>query len=440
MLEKRILLIKPPSGPELAFPLGLASLVPGLRGAGWEVSGCDADLGMLPAALRRHAAGEFSAVGISVLSAQDADAASIIRRLKALQPSVPVVIGGPHPTLFPQEALLQTGADVAVLGDGEGSFPRTLAAIARKRALPPGTARRRGKSVVVNGLPVFDVDPDGWEAPDRDFLPVLKYGHAYRSVAYPFAPMTAGRGCREACPFCARPALRPAGQVHRSHDSVIGEMKRLKGVYGIKDVHFEDDAFMSLPEWVEGLCDRLAREKSAPVWELVNGVRPWLLDIKLLPSMKRAGCVRIAMGIELVHDDGAKAPHPLSQPFGMIRHIVNAVRSGGIFTTGYFMIGLPGSDRRSDLASISLSRQLGLDHAHYSVFRPVPGSRYHMEGMEEGEPVVLEETARAAARSFYLNAGGMVSAACEVVRSPRVLPGLAARAALELAGLDARVR
>lgn len=434
------LLIKPSSGREAAFPLDLAGLVPALLRAGWEVEGADVDFGEADPALRRALEGRYAAVVIGLESFQAPDAASLTRRLKALSPGTPVVVTGPQPTLFPEETLVETGADVALRGDGERLAAETLEALIGGGPLPEGTASHEDGQVERVGEPRWEQHLDELEPPDRHIVPLARYGRAYRSVLYPFAAMKSSRGCRCACPHCPVPALHPGGFTFRSAGLVADEMEQLARDHGVKDIHFEDHAFLTDRERVLELCGELSRRRRTPAWELVNGVRPEHVDSDLLADMARAGCRRIALGVEYFHTGPGTPATGLRHTPEDVRRITDAASRAGISTTGYFILGYPGNKAVDDEKLVDVSRELGFDMVHYSPYRDLAGSRLSLAGAvpEDGPTEVLHRVRRAY-RSFYMRPGPMMYLARELIMEPRVTSAVVPKVLSELFGVESGI-
>ncbi|NOZ02969.1 MAG: radical SAM protein [Deltaproteobacteria bacterium] len=429
--NRRVLLIKPLGGREVAFPLDLAGMVPAMRRMGWEVRCADADFQEVTPAIKAAMAGLFDAAVFSVESHQTGDVASIVRRLKTVAPDMPIAITGPHPTLFPVEALTATGADIAVRGD-----PDLLVAEALENALDgggciDGCACGKGDGFEVVGEPVFLSDLDGLDPPDRDLAPLARYGVAYRSVRYPFAAMKSSRGCPCNCPHCAVPAIRPHGFSARSPLLVVEEMESLTADYGIRDIHFEDDAFMADSDRVAELCRLLIDRGFTGSWELVNGVRPEHVETSLLHDMSRAGCRRIAIGVETLRDDARTE---------LISGITAAAGRVSISTTGYFILGYPGASPRDDERLVEASRELGFAMVHYSAYRDVPGSSFFREGADAGyDPGAVRDLVRRAYRGFYMRPGPIAGLIGDWAREPRLVSAVVPKVLSELFGLESSI-
>ena len=435
--KETVLLIKPGWRNEVAFPLDLACLSSVLKKAGWRVEGRDLDFDFFDTVLGRARASSVQAVILSVRHFQLRQTISLVQRLSALRPDLPVLLVGEMPSLEPEKTLLATGARLAIRGDPERVVIDALAFVRGDGEALEGVVWMEDGQLRFHGPARRERDLHHLEAPDRDFLPLLRYGRAYRSVALPFAAAFYSRGCLSSCRHCQVPALRRESVAYRDAATMAEEMRLLSRRYGIRAVHFEDDAFAARPEKVDELCEKILKRKPPVAWELVNGVRPREMDPALFPAMAAAGCRRIALGVETLgvpHDAVSAAWR--HEP-DLIRRIVRAAHRSGISITGYFLLGLPDSTLVEDTATVRDSRELGLDLAHYSVYEPWPGSYW-----ESRDIVPLsdrrEALARRAYRRFYLTPGQVFKLVREIAVEPGLAPAMASKTWTDLAGLSPR--
>ena len=118
-----------------------------------------------------------------------------------------------------------------------------------------------------------------------------------RFTGWKYMPMIAGRGCPFKCSFCY-PFFGNVTR-YRAEDLVIEEMEHLRDGYGIDAVYFWDDIQFLDKAWMERFCKKLIARKTGLKWSC--STRGSLLhknDIPLLRLANRAGCLRIAVGIE----------------------------------------------------------------------------------------------------------------------------------------------
>lgn len=431
----RVLLVQPRICAEAAYPLGLASLVPPLVTAGHDVEGLD--LSFASRTEVDDAVARSDAICITVMTRAIPQARALVARVRSRGADTPVVLGGPHPTLRPIEALRETDADVSVVGDGEFALPLVLEAVRHgEHATVPGTAWRLGDEVRrVDGEAVEDLD--ALPPPDRRVFPIARYSHAMRSMAQPYTTATTSRGCRRACVHCPAPRLQPGGFRARSPDLVHAELEELSARHGVRCVQFEDDDLLADRGHIERLCDELIRRPLPLVWESVNGVPPENVDEPLLRGMARAGCRSLVFGIEALGPPQGDNDRRSSDPI-RIAALVRAAERLGIRTGGYFILGTPGESLPDALHTVRRSFGVGLSRANYVPFQWLAGSADDERRAELAAGTIPRATAgRLAVAShvgFYLQPRALLRLFDDLRRDPRVARALFSKG-LELAGI-----
>jgi len=193
-------------------------------------------------------------VGIGAMTRMVAKAYRMADAIRSV--GVPVVMGGPHVTELPDEALGRTGgprhADAVALGEADETWPRIVADAAA------GTLQEIYKPIGADGKekkPSLDAYPEiPWDTIDLDqfnlvpgFLrPLLeRMGGGWRS--FRVVPIESGRGCPYGCEFCTVTGFFGDSIRFRSDESVVAEMLRLKArsrkEKGQTAVFFIDDNF-----------------------------------------------------------------------------------------------------------------------------------------------------------------------------------------------------
>src|SRR5208282_3871595 len=105
------------------MPLALLAIGSELDPRLYEVITVDARLDLDAAATVLSHLQDAVCLGVTVLTgAPISDALHVSRAAKRAYPSVPVVWGGWHPSMFAKECLLEPSVDVAVRGQGEATF------------------------------------------------------------------------------------------------------------------------------------------------------------------------------------------------------------------------------------------------------------------------------------------------------------------------------
>lgn len=182
---------------------------------------------------------------------------------------VPVVMGGFHPTLCPDEAARY--ADTVVVGEAEGTWAGVI------EDYRHGTRRR---VIRTDGRPRL-----AGVIPDRDIFRGKRY--------VPVTLIESARGCRYACEFCAIQSYYGSTISRRPAEIVIEEIRRLKDRTRL--FFFVDDNIASNTE--EARAFYRALEPLRIRWVSQASVH-LARDEDLLALVARSGCQGLLVGFE----------------------------------------------------------------------------------------------------------------------------------------------
>ncbi|MEP0337932.1 MAG: radical SAM protein [Alphaproteobacteria bacterium] len=181
-------------------PLGVYWLAAVLRQHGHEADVLDLiALGEIDAPMIRAKAAQADLVGISCNTLNWPTARMVTNIVKMEYPDLPVVLGGIHPSGWPEHVLDRCPADFAILGEGEVPLVQLADALSGKGQVAPipGLAYRdEHLCTVVNpnaGLAGVD-DVEALPIPAYDLLP----DGAYETIS-----IESARGCKFKCTFCS---------------------------------------------------------------------------------------------------------------------------------------------------------------------------------------------------------------------------------------------
>jgi radical SAM superfamily enzyme YgiQ (UPF0313 family) len=197
---------------------------------------------------------QIGLVGIGAMTRMIAKAYRMADAIRAS--GVPVVMGGPHVTEVPDEALGRAGGprhtDAVALGEADETWPRIVEDAARgelKEIYEPVDGMGQERKPSLQPYPVIP-----WETLDlaqfnlvpRFLRPVLRRLGAQMN-SFRVIPIETGRGCPYGCEFCTVTGFFGDSIRFRSNESVVDELLRLKARArsegGQMVIFFADDNF-----------------------------------------------------------------------------------------------------------------------------------------------------------------------------------------------------
>lgn len=263
---------------------------------------------------------QIGLVGIGAMTRMAAKAYRVADALRAA--GVPVVMGGPHVTEMPDEALGRDGgarhADAIAIGEADETWPRIVADAER------GTLQEVYAPVDAFGQeqkPSLDRYPEiPWERMDLDQFDMIAHfpklarricnalGMTWQS--FHLIPIESGRGCPYGCEFCTVTGFFGDSIRFRSNESVVNELLALKSLEKRKKgkiaVFFIDDNFaINLRRTKSLLREIIAREAQVP-W-IAQISMNLLRDEELVSLIAQSGGIWIFMGLESIDPENLKS-------------------------------------------------------------------------------------------------------------------------------------
>lgn len=371
------------------FPLGLLSLAAVAQEAGKDVTLIDAStLGWNEYQLREYLkTNTYDIVGVG--NCYTALVHIVFRTAclcKEVLPEAKLVVGGIHPTLFPEETLKVCEAlDICVHGEGELTFLEMIDFFEngnRKIDNVAGIAYRSSDGSIVVNRPRSKVrDLSSIPQLPYDLLDVQRYvppPSNYKRL--PTFGFLVQRGCPYECTYCD-PRIHGKRVRHDSIDKIISKMKYLVKKYGMKGIIFHDSCITINRDFSVSLFQRMIDEKFDLSWTCFTRVDK--VDFELLKLMKKSGCWSVAYGLESANNISLKRMRKGTT----VEQNIEAVRltkAAELQAIGSFILCLPGEDEQMTLNTIEFAKRLRLDTAVF--FLPVPfyGTELYDMCKEEG--------------------------------------------------------
>ena len=290
-------------------------------------------------------------VGISAITGTAPRAYEISARLR--QRGIPVVLGGVHPTLVPEEAMQH--ADSTVVGYAEESWPQLLSDFVAGRMAP---RYNQSPTLKLANLPF----------PQRRLFD--------QRVVNVADTIEATRGCIYQCDFCVVPAAwgKPMQKPVADVVADIVQMKAKRLIFLdlnlIADIPYAKELFTALIplniRW-GGLAT------TSIAW-----------DDELLDLAARSGCRGLLIGFESLNPASLKEA---KKGFNMRRdyhEVVRKVRDRGIALMGCFVFGFDHDTLNTFNETVDFVMECKMDLPRYAIAVPFPGTTFYKRLKAEG--------------------------------------------------------
>jgi len=258
----------------------------------------------------------FDLVGISSFTAMIDDAYALADRYRAA--GIPVVLGGLHVSLMPEEAAQH--ADSIVLYGAEGAWPRLVADFRRGRLQPRYIGLRNG---------VFE--PPHYASPRFDLL----QGRPYNRIT-----VQTSRGCPHDCEFCAASLRITSRFQQKPVDRVIAEIERAKAITETPFFELADDNTFVNAKWGKKFLRALAPLDIHWFTETDISVAE---DEELLDLLAESGCRQVLIGLESPTAGGLDridSRNWKQRHYARYLEAIERIQSRGVTVNGCFIVGL----------------------------------------------------------------------------------------------------
>jgi radical SAM superfamily enzyme YgiQ (UPF0313 family) len=247
-------------------------------------------------------------VGIGAMTRMIAKAYRVADAVRAA--GIPVVMGGPHVTEVPDEALGRSGgvrhADAVALGEADETWPRIVEDCARgklKEVYTPVDVFGQERKPALQDYPAIpwhSIDLRQFNRIPGFFRPIMRRC-GFEWETFHIIPIESGRGCPYGCEFCTVTGFFGDSIRFRSNESIVAEMLRIKeragSTRGKAAVFFVDDNFAINVKRTKALLRDIIAAGAELSW--VGQISANLLrDEELLDLIAASGGKWIFIGME----------------------------------------------------------------------------------------------------------------------------------------------
>ncbi len=306
-------------------------------------------------------------VGIGAMTRMIRKAYQVADAVRAV--GVPVIMGGPHVTELPDEALGRNGgprhADSVALGEADRTWPAIVADAEQ------GTLRDIYADVDDSGKPLKpsldDYPAIPWDRMDLEQFNLIRYfplwarrllshvGMTWQT--FQMVPIETGRGCPYGCEFCTVTGFFGDSIRFRSNESVVKELLMLKSLATRKGgkiaVFFIDDNFAINPKRTKSLLREIIARGAQIPWVAQISMN-LLRDEELISLIAQSGGKWIFMGLESIDLENLKSVCKAFNKPDEYGPILERLSQHGVYAITALIFGMDGD--RPGVARRTLDR------------------------------------------------------------------------------------
>lgn len=385
---------------EAAPPLALIHLAAPLVAKGHEVRIVDSAVEDDPEKAVLQALDGACALGVSMVTGpMITQGVSVAAAARAARPDLPVVAGGWHPSILPEQTLRSPLFDAVVKGQGE----ITLAEIVerwnegeRDLAGVAGAFFKRGADIVANA-------PRGYTdinaLPRRPFEIVDFERYPSRCHGFRWLLYCSSHGCPWDCSYCSNASVYGRNWKPLHADRTVDEMSELAARYRLDVIDIIDDNYLVRRDRAVEIAEKLLSKGTTFGYFIQTRTdQVDRLSDDELSLLRRSGLKRIFFGIE---SGSKRVLKTVNKRLDLETAYRTAERChhAGVEASFNLIFGLPGedgADLRDTIAMVDTIGKRNPEAAFFTnIFSPYPGSPIFPEAVRLGvqEPASLEEWA-----------------------------------------------
>ena len=399
----QIILFRPNASHRLLkrSPLGLVYIATPLLLKGYTVEIIDQGISAdWKDKLKKSLGPETICAGVSAMTGSSITAGLEFSGFLKRTSKVPVIWGGIHASLLPEQTVLNPFVDAVVIGEGEKKFADLVECLKAGRSLE----QVNGIAFKKDGVPVFtppadNVAMDDLPIPDFSLIDAEYYIRESKSSydGRRCLDLNVDRGCPFRCAFCYNIKFNERKWRAMSAGRILEVIETLKNKYRLGAINFVSDNFFVDKKRAEAVCRGLVERGLDLKWHSDIRIDTFLqYDDAGLALIKKSGCDDLTFGIESGSDPVLKKIDK-DITVAQVLKAHRRVTAAGFKANYHFMLGFPEETREDIMATVGLASLLTEDRATNvygpSMYVPYPGAPLFDKCVKMGfvPPSKLEE-------------------------------------------------
>ena len=367
---------------EVTLPLGILSVGSALKKAGFKVKLVNISEKDINKTVDQIASLKPEFLGISVMTGiQTKHSAEFCQKLKKQNRETPIVWGGIHPSLLPEQCLGEDYIDYVIIGEGEITIVDFANTLKNGRAFDNIVGlgyKKDNRLITINNPRPFIENLDNYRI-DFSLIDISKYlfklKGAERTIAY-----KTSRGCTFNCSFCYNRAFNRGEWRTWSINTVVEDINFLKKNYKVDAIKFYDDNFF------------IDRNRAIEILEKIDipahtEIRIDMITEELAQKLKKLKVSEFLIGIESGSD---RMLNLINKGYAVdkIKQGVEILAKYDLYTTYSTIVGLPTETEEEFNKTLDLMYWAHKTHPRagftMGAYLPYPGSLMYDFAIEQG--------------------------------------------------------
>jgi len=318
-------------------------------------------------------------IGFSTVASEFKYVSQISRLIRKIDPTILLVGGGPHFTLFPQD-ILATNLDTVCVGEGE--LPLLDLLMGKEIQESRNWVFREDSRIVINDTNPFIQDISSLPIPDHRL-----WNEYSEQKYYPHRRILTSRGCPYSCTYCSN---RPLSQVSkgiytrfRSPKSIEDEIIHIIENFPTTEyIFFESEILHPQFANIEEILK--ITNKYQKRLKFGTNLRVEVINYEYFHSLQTNGFDFAYIGLESGSEYIRKKILKRKYSNQDVINVFSAAKRANFKVNTYNLVGLPEETKRDFNETISLNQICQPNEAQLSIFFPYPGTELYYLSLDKG--------------------------------------------------------
>lgn len=299
---------------------------------------------------------------------------TIMKEVKT-QYKLPIILGGHHASIYPEETFSIEGCDALCIGDGEEPLTRLLDSCSEKKDAKGirGIWIKNNGTLLKNQGGCFIDNIDDLPIPDWDLWADLDKYFYHLGMLY----IIGSRGCPYKCTYCDAHGIAKAveGKYFRMRNPIkyaqeIAYQWRKYKNRGLRLAQLFDPVFTMKDDWVEAFCDEYRAQGIEKEFKYSVFSRIDHLNEKKIKLMAKSGCAILRVGVEAGDSFIRNEIYKKNVSDEQIRRMFKLAKGYGIRFTAFYILGGPCETPGTLQKTIDLAYEIDGERSAFFIYKP----------------------------------------------------------------------